>query len=177
VTYPHFEHIIEGKDKDKLLIVKPSIKANFGLVIYFILSVIAVVYTMYYLKVSGIQKQFFLFHYLSPRWLALIPVGILIEIVRRHLNNLYIFSHTKVQRLQGRISFQYSIPSVNYADIRGITIEQSFYGRIFGFGDILLGTAAQDDTELTLEGVDDPYELGKIIESFRVQNLKKTDKD
>ena len=170
MSYPNFEELIGQENKEALLEVKPSLRANFHLIVYFILSVIGII-ALNILFVQYGFNRYTIFKFISLRWLAIIPFVILIEIVRRYFNNLYVFSLNKLSRLQGRLSLKYSVPSIKYGDIRGIVVEQSFSGRVLNFGNILLGTAAQDENEISIDCVKDPYQLASIIEQFRSYNL------
>jgi hypothetical protein len=59
---------------------------------------------------------------------------------------------------------------VKYIDIRGIRVNQSIWGRIFNYGDVLIGTAAQDESEIILAAVDSPDELSQVLEDARTYN-------
>jgi len=103
----------------------------------------------------------------SLRWLALIPAIILLEIFRRHNDDLYVFGEMSVIHYEGRLSLNSSVPSIKYEDIKAITVDQNLVARLFDFGNILLDTPSQDGVELTITGVRAPLELTLLIEEFR----------
>lgn len=103
----------------------------------------------------------------SPRWFALIPLGIAVEMLRRLHDDHYIFDAKRVTNRSGRYSLRFSMPVIKYIDIRGVSVAQGLIGRIFDFGSVELGTSAQDSNELTIAGVAHPNELAGIIEALR----------
>jgi hypothetical protein len=105
------------------------------------------------------------------RWAGLIPLGFFLSIVHFRFNNAYIFDSTDIYREEGRLSLCYKNPSIRYADIKGITVYQSFWGRVFNFGSIELGTAANEGNELIIQGIRGPHELAELIEALRLLNL------
>jgi PII-like signaling protein len=168
VVYPTLEQLLLQPSKKELLLVKRSVLSMISGVITFCVAVTIVVLAHLYFPAIGwipVVRHF------SPRWLALIPFVILLELTRRYHDNLYIFGESNVTRRQGRFSLRYSLPTIRYRDIRGITVYQTFWGRVFGYGDVLLGTAARADSELIIEMVDAPYDLADLIEQFRRHNL------
>jgi hypothetical protein len=108
--------------------------------------------------------------YFSVRWLAVIPAFFLAEMLRRYHNDLYIFGRHRATHLEGRLALNYSVPVIKYSDIRGITVDKDIPGRIFNYGDVLLGTAAHDNVELTISGVRAPYELASLIDHMRCRS-------
>ena len=169
-VYPEFSKILEGEDKERLLEVRRSIRSILPLVIFFLVSVLIVYTLIYYIELSGIQDKIPFLRRISPRWLALFPAVFLLEILRRRLDDLYVFSEGRVQHYNGRLSLNYSVPSVSMRDIRSVRVGQTIWGRIFDYGNVELGTAAQADAEMILEGVRDPVTLADLIEQFRSRN-------
>ena len=80
---------------------------------------------------------------------------------------LYLFEKDRITRQGGRLSLQYTVPAVRYIDVRAIGVSQSFWGRIFDYGDVEINTAALDDGEMFLEGIRAPDELGRLVEQIR----------
>jgi hypothetical protein len=168
------EEWIRESDKDELLTLKRPFRANMSLIIYFILAIAGVIGVFIALKRIGPPAPS-VFRYVSPRWLTLLPLGILLEMVRQHFDHLYVFAHNKLTKIEGRYSFRYNVPSIKYSDIKGIVVEQSFWGRVFNYGDVHLGTAAQEQSELIMESIGDPYRIAELVEQLRAYNLKKDD--
>lgn len=105
------------------------------------------------------------------RWAVLIPLGFFLAILHYRFNNAYELDNTNICRQEGRLSFRFRCPSVRYDDIRGITVHQSFWGRILDYGSIELGTSATGKMELMIEDVRAPNELADLIEILRRKNL------
>lgn len=159
-TYPTYETLITNtKDEDRLLETKRSLMSIFPRLILFLFSAALVFLSSFWLTGSTV-------HFLY-RILALIPVLIALDIARVYYNDLYVLSRFKITRITGRLSFKYSVPSVNYSDIRGIVVAQGVLGRLLNYGTVFLGTAAYEAHELVLEGVESPNEFAELIEEFR----------
>lgn len=171
MTYPSAEAILQGKDKTALLQVMRSplsLIPNFTTFFVLVLLVmLANLYLPYYLQFVPVLR------YVSLRWLGVIPLIVLLETARTYYNDLYVFGDTSVFRKAGRLSLNYSVPSVRYVDIRGMFVAQPFWGRVFGYGHVFVGTAAQGDAELAVEFVAAPYELTKLIEELREYNIER----
>jgi hypothetical protein len=105
--------------------------------------------------------------YISPRWLGFIPAVFLLEIFRRRHDDLYTFAENRIMHRAGRLSLNYRVPSVQYTDIRSIRVVQSIWGRMLGYGNVELGTAAQEGVELTLEGVLAPQDIADLLDGLR----------
>ena len=52
-------------------------------------------------------------------------------------------------------------------DMRAVNLQQSFGQRIFGIGDIEIGTAASAGTEIRMAGIADPSKVVQKINSLR----------
>ena len=168
-VYPEFSDIIrtEPDEEGRLFEVHRSMRSILPLLVAFLISAIFVYSAIFYLESSGLGDTIPFVRRVSPRWLAIIPAAFLLEILRRKFDDLYAFSENRVEHFAGRLSLRYNVPSVSYIDIRSVRVRQSIWGRIFDYGNVELGTAAQADSELTLESVRDPESLANIIEQFR----------
>lgn len=165
---------IQESDRDSLLEIKRPFRANMALVIYFFISVAG--YVLINAALASLSPEDYpVLRVLSPRWLIVIPFLFLAEMVRWHLDHLYVLSHNKMTKIEGRLSFKYNVPSIKYSDIKGIVVSQTFWGRLFDYGEIALGTAAQEEAELVMQGVANPYGLAELIEQLRAYNLRKED--
>lgn len=170
--YPKASSLIESNtDNEELLRVYPSYYANIPLSILFVLLV-AMVYGLtwsvetqpLFLTLKG---SFFI------RFIPVFPAMVLIEIIRRRHNHLYVITNENITHYSGRLSFRYNVPIVKYTDIRGLSVKQSFFGRIFDYGNISIGTSAQDDSEIIIYNVDAPEEFATLIDEMREEALKK----
>lgn len=167
MAYPSVSELLSGDDKDCLLGVHRSLRSVFPLIFGFLFSAVAVYQIIAWTDNSEWLKTLPLLRHISPRWLGLIPALFFLELLRRHHDDLYIFTDSRIQHKAGRLSLNYRIPSVKFVDIRSIRVVQSVWGRILGYGDIELGTAAQADSELVLQGVLAPRELAELVEDLR----------
>ncbi len=103
----------------------------------------------------------------SFRWFAIIPMGILLELVRCYNNDLYVLERERIVHHAGLLSWTYHVPSIRYYDIRAVQVNQAIIGRIFNFGDVELSTAAQEHSELVITGIHNPREFCRLIEDMR----------
>jgi hypothetical protein len=164
VAYPSITELTQNKSPSDpvLFTTQRSYKSMIPrFIIFFILA-----YATYLYNSASLSTPVPLLG-ISPRLVGLIPFIYFLNIIRRHNDDLYIFELDRIVRQQGRYWFTYKIPTVKYADIRGIVVHQSFWARIFNYGDIHIGTSAQDQNEVQIVGVSEPYELSELIEEFR----------
>lgn len=159
MTYPTFEEIYTGANPDRLFVTKRSLLSLLPRCLLFLLLASIVAYVNIRVATEETSGYF--------RWLGLVPLVVLLDLIRIHYNDIYVFSRFKLTKIEGRISFKYSVPSINYSDIRGLVVSQTFMGRILGYGDIQIGTASTEGHELVLEGMLNPEKLSEIIEKFR----------
>lgn len=59
------------------------------------------------------------------------------------------------------------VSQVRVADIRGMSVRQSIIGRLLGYGDVVVGTAATADAEIVMRSVGDPAGIVDAIDSLR----------
>lgn len=102
---------------------------------------------------------------LSVVWL--IPTVIGLETIRRYYNDRYIFSEERLIHQTGRISFKYTVPVVNLAHVRVITVSQSLLGRLLNYGTIYVGTAGETGNEVEVIGIVSPRKLAQRLEILR----------
>ena len=89
-------------------------------------------------------------------------LALLLEMLRRYYNDLYIFGRNRVIHYQGRLSLRARTLSICYADIREITVQQSLIGRLLNYGTLVLGTAASDPTQMELHDLAKPHKLAEL---------------
>jgi membrane protein YdbS with pleckstrin-like domain len=164
--YPNFDEIIQGTEREQLLLVKRSLRSVIPNIFYFFCATAIVAMLEYYLYDVPMPDLPVIRH-LSVRWLALIPVVFLLEIVRRYHDDLYIFGEHRLTHLEGRLSLSYSVPMISYVDVRAITVKQDIFGRLLDYGTIEIGTAAVEGNEVTIQGIRAPVELAALIDEFR----------
>jgi uncharacterized membrane protein YdbT with pleckstrin-like domain len=101
------------------------------------------------------------------RLFAVVPIVLLLELIRKYNDDVYVFERDRVIHHDGVLSFTYNVPAIRYFDIRAVQVKQGIVGRILGYGDIELSTAAQDRAEVILQGVAAPRSLAAFIEEMR----------
>jgi membrane protein YdbS with pleckstrin-like domain len=165
--YPSFEEILQRPDVTRLLEVKRSLRSIIPNIFYFCVTVVVVYFLNYFFYDVRPSENIPILRHISVRWLAIVPVLFLAEIVRRYHDDLYIFDLHRLTHLEGRLSLSYKVPVITYIDVRAISVTQDIFGRIFDYGTVSIGTAAKDGDELVMSGVRDPESLGKLVDEFR----------
>lgn len=56
---------------------------------------------------------------------------------------------------------------VFHNDIRNVRVDQSFFQRMMGTGDIGISSSGQSDIEIIVRGLPDPSEVKSIIDKYR----------
>jgi uncharacterized membrane protein YdbT with pleckstrin-like domain len=80
--------------------------------------------------------------------------------------NAFSFSNRRIIIHKGWLS-TYTV-SVDYEDITDVSVDESFFNRIFTrSGHLIVNTAGTHAHEVVLENVDRPYELKKKLEEIR----------
>lgn len=166
------EAINPPEDRPFILRTYPTLFARFSLTVIFIFATIGTVLIAY--RACGVAESSSC-HPNVIRWIGLIPIGFLLSLLHFRFDNAYVFDDTNIYREEGRVSFCFKNPSIRYADVKGITVYQSFWGRVFNFGSIELGTAANEGNELIIKNVRAPHELAALIEAFQQRNLDPED--
>lgn len=90
------------------------------------------------------------------------------------LSGVYIHSRSHLYRItpdfvESRKGF-FSFKSVEVAcrDIRIITLRQGVMGRILGFGDVEIGSAADHESKVVLKRIRDPQRIKAILKLYRM---------
>ncbi|MCB0338393.1 MAG: PH domain-containing protein [Bdellovibrionales bacterium] len=102
----------------------------------------------------------------------LAQILILIGLIRRYFDDLYVLHRRGMIRFKGRVSLQYGVTHIRYANIRELAIEQNLLGRMLDYGTIKVGTAATDHYELVLTQVPSPHFLHALINERRRKKRK-----
>jgi hypothetical protein len=161
-VYPDIASLLRKQDKDRLVDLHRSLLSMMGHMALFVISLAAV----FAINLS------FLEYSRQLRWLAIIPLTVLLDIFRKYYNDLYIVGRDNLTHYEGRLSFSYNVPSIRYTDLRAVNVVQSVFGRMFDYGDIQLGTAGKDNYELSLDGMRSPQDLARLINDLRNESTK-----
>ncbi|RME58010.1 MAG: PH domain-containing protein [Candidatus Dadabacteria bacterium] len=170
--YPTIDEVINNPQKKVILVLQRSLRSLLPLFALFtVASLILTILMIAFADEHG-RVVFYGGIVISLRWLALIPFIIVLEIIRKYHNDLYVFGRHRVTHFHGRLSLRYSIPVVRYADIRAVMVKQSIIARILSYGNIEIGTAAQAGVEMTIIGVRKPWALARLIDDLGNYNRK-----
>lgn len=137
-------------------------------ILIFLLVLGAGIYTMVAYPRTIQHINIFGFEMLLP--LSGLPALVMAFIVLHQIfDGKYIISEKFVRGLEGLMSLRKDDVIVELAHIRGIEIHRGLYGRLVNTGELAIGTAAQEDEELTMHGVYNPSRLRDIILQKREQ--------
>ncbi len=166
-TYPTAEELLRRPAGSDLLVLRRSFRSMLSVGVMFVASLIGVyILTDIYLE-EGLFSRVSFLPTLSVRWLALVPAAFLLEIFRRRFDDLYVLRDERILHHDGKLSLKYIVPTIRYSDIRAITVYQDLLGRMLDYGDIDVGTAAQDGAEISFYGVRNPKQLAQVLDDFR----------
>ena len=169
--YRNIDTITKEPQGAFLFVVRPSFRAQIPLILVFVVALIICINLASVVINNGTRLSWLpLSPALLARIIGLVPLGFLLEILRRRYNNLYQFGIHRVTHKKGRVSLQYEVPVIKYGDIRAINVRQRFWGRVLDYGSVSIGTAAQQDDEMLIEGVRAPEELARLIDFLRTKS-------
>jgi len=101
--------------------------------------------------------------------LNILRIGVFLEFIRRHFNDLYIIDNRRIRQGHGYLSFNFKVSHIKHQDIREVTVEQSILGRLLDFGNLKIGTASTNDYEIEFIGIGAPKKVSQIIMERRRQ--------
>lgn len=100
---------------------------------------------------------------------SIVAGGIILLIALFFLVKWFIVSRTTQLTLTTeRVLFRRGIftrktSEVRYADIRNITVDQTFRERLFRFGDLAISSSGQDDMEIVIDDIPNPTKVAELI--------------
>lgn len=80
-------------------------------------------------------------------------------------NRIYTITNKRIKTKQGVLANK--VDEIEISHIRNVSIKQNFDARIFGYGDILLGTAGTAGYEIILRNIGHPQEIVTLIKQLR----------
>jgi len=167
--YPTIDELTEKKKQDERVLFEFR-RSWYSILGYFITSLLVllvVLLLIYFLGHLRLPTEIPILSSLSVYYLLIVPIGIALEGLRQYHDDLYIFEKETVMHKGGRLSINYAVPTIKYFDLRSVEVRQSIFGRIFDYGDVVLETAALDDSELTIGGARHPFEIADLADSLR----------
>ncbi len=162
--YPEIDSLVTLPDEEEVLSFHRAKLYDWALLMLFCVLVVVVVYVN--IEVLGVEKP----GSSIPSWLrliALLPLLVLLEILRRHFNQKVILKSNVIELHQGRLAFSYSVPVLDYVDIREIRIDQNIFERLLDFGEVSVSTAGSDIREMCIVGVPSPHKFKLVVERLR----------
>lgn len=126
---------------------------------------IAAVVVIAYFFLGAVDISDFL-NPLIPK-IILIVVGILLEVIffLGWLNTIYLLTNKRVQRQSGIIGKKSS--AIALSDVQATRVELGIFGRIFGFGDVLVESAAFR-IALTFKAISNPRQKKELIDHAQI---------
>lgn len=136
------------------IVLRPSVKSQF--------SNLVLALGFIFLGIRGFSFEYGLFLYIGK-----LSAGVAIFICLVILVNIFNFRYTLgeevLQCTEGILALNMTTQKIKYRDIKLVETKQSIVGRILGFGDVLVGSAATSQIEVTLKNVADPDLVKEFI--------------
>jgi hypothetical protein len=164
LVYPTAEEIINGHGN---LSIKRSLISLLSLITLFCASTGIIIICNFFVT----NNSFLNINGIEPYYLYSVPLVIAFEILRRKYNDIYILSKNRLTHFRGRLSLSYNVPVIRVEDIRAINVVQDFWGRIFNFGDVIIGTSAHIGPEIVVTGIRNPEGLALLIDELRRRSV------
>ncbi|MCS6961791.1 MAG: PH domain-containing protein [Deltaproteobacteria bacterium] len=136
------------------LVIRPSIKSQFGH--------LTAAFAFVFLAFRGFSFEHGIFLYLG-KISAGIAVFICLVILVNIFNFKYVLAEDFIQSIEGILSLNMVSQKVKYKDIKLLEAHQTILGRILGFGNVLIGSAATSNIEITLRNVSDPQLIKEFV--------------
>ena len=102
-------------------------------------------------------------------WLIIPIILIIIDILKTNVEKVEFFDK-KVTERKGLISKNEK--ETTFKGVVSVNVQQSFWGRIFNFGDVYIDLVGKNN--LVLEDIAKPYELKKFLETKLVDDSQTT---
>ena len=141
-----------------------------GFKIIFLLALFELAYlVIYYFLNVQFEIPYSVHHHLSIGFLILASAKIFLEmylillLVLSWANNVYYLADKHIIKRTGVLSSKEKV--YDFDLIRSITVQQSFFGKLFNFGTIMLSTSASGgyQAEITLDNISDPQKYEQRI--------------
>lgn len=171
--YPVFEELVRS-GSNPLLEVRRSFRSVLSSIALFLLCLLIVYLLNLFFHDFRFSQNISVLKHFSMRYLAIIPALVLLEIIRKHHDDLYKFGLHTITHYEGRLSLTSSLPSLKYVDILRTAVKQDLIGRVFNFGHVELDSAGDHKVEMVLRGVAAPHELLTLIEQLRLFNSEES---
>lgn len=167
--YPELNNLLAQPTKSRLLVIHRSVRSSIGLVMLLALLVAVIVVVAWHavdISLGNVNVGTLV------RVISLVPIAVVLELLRRYYNDVYLIGRDKVTHYQGRVSLRLATPSIRNIDLRAITVSQGLLGRILDYGEVALATAAQEGPEIIMTGIRAPHELAKLIDDLRQKSQR-----
>ena len=122
----------------------------------------------YFLLNLGFPLPFDLHHHLAIAFLIIFLLNIIFQVytillvVLQWANNVYYITDNELVERQGTLSIREKV--YKFETVRSMSVERPFFGKIFGYGNIVLSVTGKDgEKELEISGIGDPYKYEKML--------------
>jgi hypothetical protein len=112
-------------------------------------------------------------YYLHLPWLVFLPGFILGKALINIYDADYVIDGRGIEAKIGIVSLTLRQPRLRFEDIRGVEPNQTIWGRIFGIGDLDIGSAMKEDVEITMKGIGNPRAVQLFISGEIERSLKR----
>lgn len=136
------------------LIVRPSVKSQFANLVLALGFI--------FLGVRGFSFEYGLFLYIG-KLSAGVAIFLCLIILVNIYNYKYVLGDDVLQCTEGILALNMTTQKIKYRDVKLVETKQNILGRILGFGDVLVGSAATSQIEVTLRNVADPELVKEFI--------------
>ena len=168
--YPSIDELFaEASNKKIIMKVKRSYRSVLTFAVLFLVSLFISVLLILLFPPEA-RAGIPIIQHISMWWFLIVPTIFGLETLRKFHDDLYVFDRHRLTHLDGRLSLSYNIPVVKYTDVRAITVVQDIVGRVFDYGNVEIGTAAQQGAELTIVGIRRPAELAILLDKLRTRS-------
>lgn len=161
--------------------IRPSWRAQWKWVIVFVAAIgVSILLSR---EVPSTVFRGTLFKIGETRWgvdipmLWFLPVFALLKPFYNIYNVAYIFFGKGVESRDGILNLYQKVTRIRYEDVRVVEVHQSLWGRILGFGNVEIGTAASQEVEVYLKGVAHPKLIQDVIVSERERVRKEKNEE
>jgi hypothetical protein len=90
---------------------------------------------------------------------------VVVYLVHRHFDRIYMIAEDHCEARKGRLSFLLTDTRIDYENVRGVEIDQCLTQRLFDVGDVKVGSSMHSEVELNMQGVRHPDLYRSIIET------------
>jgi uncharacterized membrane protein YdbT with pleckstrin-like domain len=158
--------------------LQPTWRSQFkNVMFFFIFSVISVIGSDVDPAFTVIRGPLFsiggVTYYLYLPWLIFLPGFFLGKALINIYDADYVIDARGIEAKIGLVSLSLRQPRLRFEDIRGVEPFQTIWARIFGIGDLDIGSAMKEEVEITMRGIANPRAVQLFISGEIERSLKR----